>query len=641
MSNLVIVESGAKTKIIKKYLGDDYDVIASFGHIYELDSKSLSIDIKNDFKPKYSVLSAKNALVKNIRIKSKISKRVFIATDNDREGEAIAQHLTDFIKCGNIKRVVFSEITPDAIKRAFANPRKGGIDKHIVSAQETRRVLDRLVGYKISPLLWRHFTGMKGLSAGRVQSAALAMIVKKEEDIAAMREQCHWNISGEFMIDDVPVKASFTVDTEREALDILNKLTFDFTLKSLEKTKKRISPPKPLNTSTLQQMAFLKLGMSAVTTMKLAQELYERGKITYMRTDATKMSSSFVEKCEQYITQKYGKDYVNPKNEKYAMPSGAHEAIRPTHLDEKEDCGPLYRLILEHTVQSLMSDCITEVATYLIKCIGKHCFTGTLSRILFDGFRYPGKTQQSFPKGAVITADKVDATQVWSEAPSRYNEATFVKKLEKEGIGRPSTYASIVSKLLMRQYVKVGHIKGVEKAFKVYSKKKGRDVKLKTHKKTVGNEKNVIIPTGNGTEVNTYMIKQFPYIADKTFTAKMETDLDLIESGDKTKMDVLNAFWKKFEKDISTPQNSTMVRNGKYGPFIEWSDDQNVKHFIGLEAYMNLTGKGSADITEHDVEFLKSFPKTLDDGVEIHYGRYGFYKKFPSGKTQSIKEIPV
>jgi DNA topoisomerase-1 len=665
MSHLVIVESAAKTKIISKYLnansdGKIYDVVASMGHIRDLDSGSLSIDIDAGFVPKYEIMQTKKALVKRLKERVKNAETLFIATDCDREGEAIAMHLKNVLKptCP-CYRVLFSEITQRAITKAFSHPKRD-VDIMLVEAQETRRILDRVVGYKISPLLWKHFRGVKGLSAGRVQSAALAIIVKRETDVRSFSNGVHhWNIQGSFKIDGERVTGKITqkFNTAIKVKDLLRNISFTCKLIEYIPSEKFQKPPQPFKTSTLQQAAFTKLGMSAAMTMEVAQQLYETGYITYMRTDTINISRDFAEDTHKFITHTFGKEYIATSLR--TPTTGAHEAIRPTNikdggeaLEKKSHLKKLYKLIWERTIMSLMSDHKQLVGTYKVG-LSNLVFISTIARTLFPGFAVIEGTEidhTSLPVGKRIKCDKVDAVDIWDEPVSRYNEASLINTLEKYSIGRPSTYTSIIGKLIEKDFIRIDNIEGKLVEATDYTRLANNEsIDCKKRDVFIGSEKKRIQPTHIGQQVHTFVFERFPYITDSQFTGGMEDDLDKIAVGGKSKLDVLNTFWNVFSKDLSKEatipkvskahpnhiKDATSIVDGivhytlrvaQYGPVLQWQGVDGKITYIGLEPYLQHTQKLLEDMDVKDIRYLRSMPLRQEDGTYLTYGRYGFYK---------------
>jgi len=604
---LVIVESPAKAKTIQKYLGGSYKVVSSMGHIRDLPTKSFGVNIEKGFKPVFTIIKGKKKLVEDIKKMAKGSK-VLLASDLDREGEAIAWHLAQILNLSmnENNRVIFNEITRDVIRKAIENPRKIDINK--VNAQLARRILDRIVGYKISPLLWKILKS--GLSAGRVQSVALRFICELEEEIKKFVPKEYWRIYGIKNENRIylskmnnkkfdPLKLGITREKAEEIIKELKERKF-FISDIKEKISKK-SPPSPYITSTLQQDAATKLGFSVAKTMKIAQDLYEGVEtpdgnvafITYMRTDSTRVSEEAAKKAKEFIKEKFGDDYTSKgskraNTKKNANIQDAHEAIRPTYItktpDEvkdilKGDHWRLYKLIWERFLASQMTPSRYKVKTIQISSDdGKYIFVVEKSERIFDGFETIYKVSsasdtfgfEGFEKGGVFKFDEFKSEQKFTEPPTRYTEASLVRKLEKEGIGRPSTYATIINTLFERKYVI--------------------------------RRKRFLVPTFIGFLVNEFLIKNFPKIVESKFTAIMEDELDEVENGKKSWKEVLEEFYKEFEKDFS--EISQKISSGKY-----------------------------------DLEFVTDMEcENCKVPMKLKFGRFGSYLKCDScGKTLSTK----
>lgn len=557
--NLVIVESPAKAKTIEKYLGSDFKVLASFGHVRDLPQKELGVDVKNDFLPEYINIDKAKKVLSDIRTLEKKAKILYLATDLDREGEAISWHLLEALKIKEndpkVKRIVFSEITKTALDRAIKNPR--GIDMNLVDAQQARRVLDRLVGYKLSPLLWKKVKS--GLSAGRVQSVAVRLIVEREDEIKNFKPEEFWLIGVNLsQVDQEPVFKAFLTEIDGKEIkkfDINNEKAAKAAVSGLEKANYKVlsvdkkeqnrSSSAPFTTSTLQMEASRKLGYSAKQTMRLAQGLYEAGHITYMRTDSTNLSDEAVKAIRGLISKEYGQKYLPEVATKYQTKAKraqeAHEAIRPSHIDKKEVSSDareqkLYELIWKRTVASQMSDAIFKIITATIEAKGdkKWQFVATGESVKFDGFikvytegKDDDETEELLPGQIpeLAVGEKLDykdliKEQKFTEPPKRYSEATLVKKLESLGIGRPSTYAPTISTIQDRGYVTLE-----EKRF---------------------------FPTEIAGIVNGLLVEHFPDIVDYQFTAHMEDDFDEIASGDKEWVAVIKEFYDPFAEELKT-----------------------------------------------------------------------------------------
>jgi DNA topoisomerase-1 len=675
--NLVIVESPAKAKTIEKFLGSDFKVSSSFGHIADLPSKELGVDVEGDFTPKYTISSDKKSLVKELKSLAKKADMVWLASDEDREGEAIAWHLYEELdlKEGKTKRIVFHEITKSAILKAIENPRK--IDYNLVNAQQARRVLDRLVGYELSPVLWRKVKG--GLSAGRVQSVAVRLIVEREREIEAFTAVGSYRIDAEFITNEgskFKAKLPKNFDTEAEARSFLRKnLGASYKVSELVKKPGTKSPAAPFTTSTLQQEAARKLYFSVGKTMTIAQRLYEAGFITYMRTDSVNLSNDAKTAAEKEITSSYGSKYSKPRNYKGKSKGAqeAHEAIRPTDMSLKTiegeyDQARLYDLIWKRTIASQMSDAQLERTNVKIEINASQkvseYFAANGEMIKFDGFLkvylegtdYEEEEQEGMlPK--LSTGDPLDnsyitATERFTRPPYRYTEASLVKQLEELGIGRPSTYAPTISTIINRNYVEKGSIEGVERKYLQLTLQKN-EVKEKTLKEAIGSDKGKLVPTDIGLIVNDFLVEHFSSILDYNFTAKVEEDFDNIAEGKEEWKKMMKDFYAKFHprvEDVSEnadresgerilgddPETGrpVLVRLGKYGAMAQiGAPDDDEKKFASLRPDQQLHL-----VTFEEVMDLFKLPKTLgvydSEEVEVNNGRFGPYirlgKKFIS-----------
>ncbi len=563
MSKLVIVESPSKIKSIKKYLGTGYTVMASKGHIRDLPKSTLGVDVENDFKPQYVNMSEKRELIKELRAAADKSDFVYLATDPDREGEAISWHLAQILKLdmNNANRVSFNEITKTGVKNGMANPQKINLD--LVDAQQARRVLDRIVGYKLSPFLWKKVK--RGLSAGRVQSVALRLIVDREREIEAFIPEEYWTIDAEFVKEKIPFSAHFhgdalgkkiTIANEQQVNKILAELNdAEFTVSDVKKTKRKVQPAPPFITSTMQQEASRKLGYTGQRTMKVAQQLYEgvsvegnpTGLITYMRTDSLRISEEARAAVYAFVKREYGANYL-PEKARYfkskASAQDAHEAIRPTDVELTpsrvrpfltDEQFKLYSLVWSRFVASLMAEGINDVVSVDI-IANNYMFKSTETTVNFDGFtvlyqesKDTNDEEKSVKLPALLTGDKVlnkslEQKQHFTQPPARYTEPTLIKALEENGIGRPSTYAPIVSNILSKEY-----IERVQKSFK---------------------------PTVLGTVVTDLLKDHFEKIVDVKFTAGMEESLDKIEHGDFKWQSILEDFYNDFEETLNTAETT-------------------------------------------------------------------------------------
>ena len=666
MRNLVIVESPAKAKTIKKYLGDDFEVTSSQGHIRDLPTKEIGIDIDNNFTPKYIINPDKKRIVNDLKRMSASAKVVYLASDDDREGEAISWHLKTALELTDdkIKRIVFHEITEKAIKNAVANPRK--IDMDLVNSQQARRLLDRLVGYKLSPVLWKKIKS--GLSAGRVQSVAVKMIVEREREIRNFKSEKSFKVVASFKtVDDKTFCAELKKNTKNEEetkalfLELSNK---NFEISKVEKKKVVKSPVAPFTTSTLQQEASTKLGFSVTQTMLLAQHLYEAGKISYMRTDSVVLSEDAIKQAQKVIKQTYGEEYCQQRQftTKSKNAQEAHEAIRPTHFedievsaDEKEQ--KLYTLIRTRALASQMADAIINKTTLTITTDSTTIFIAKGEVIEFDGFLKLYQTKKDededdnikLPKvkeGDILTLIKLIGKEKHSQGPSRFSEASLVKELEEKGIGRPSTYAPTIATIQNRGYIIKDSREGEKVEFKVITLEKNK-ITEEIEKKTEGSEKNKLYPTDIALITNDFLVTNFADITNYDFTAKVEKELDDIAEGKNNWIKMLQNFYDKFISEVNKCSNSERVeftsrllgvdpktgkniyvRIAKFGPVIQIGDkNENEKpHFINL-----LKGQNVESITLNDVLKLMSFPKIIGEyknkEVVVNIGPYGAYIK--------------
>ncbi|RMA66533.1 type I DNA topoisomerase [Ulvibacter antarcticus] len=675
--NLVIVESPAKAKTIEKFLGKDFKVSSSFGHISDLPSKELGVDVDGDFTPKYIVPSDKKSLVKELKAQAKKADMVWLASDEDREGEAIAWHLAEALdlKDEKTKRIVFHEITKTAILKAIENPRK--IDYNLVNAQQARRVLDRLVGYELSPVLWRKVKG--GLSAGRVQSVAVRLIVEREREIEAFSPVASYRVDAEFITSEgnkFKAKLPKNFETEAEAKKFLNEnIAANYKVSDLVKKPAKKSPAAPFTTSTIQQEASRKLYFSVGKTMTIAQRLYEAGLITYMRTDSVNLSNDAKTAAEKEISSSYGKEYSNPRNYKGKSKGAqeAHEAIRPTDMSLKTiegeyDQARLYDLIWKRTIASQMSDAQLERTNVKIEVNGsqspKEHFTANGEMIKFDGFLkvylegtdFEEEEQEgmlpNLSEGDRLDNEYITATERFTRPPYRFTEASLVKQLEELGIGRPSTYAPTIGTIINRNYVEKGTVEGVERGY-LQLTLENETVKDKNLTETIGSDKGKLVPTDIGLIVNDFLVEHFSTILDYNFTAKVEQDFDDIAEGKEEWKKMMKDFYGKFHprvEDVSenaeresgerilgddpVSGRPVLVRLGKYGPMAQiGAPDDEEKKFASLRPDQQLHL-----VTFEEVMDLFKLPKTLGiyDGeeVEVNNGRFGPYirldKKFIS-----------
>lgn len=667
--NLVIVESPAKAKTIEKFLGSDFQVESSYGHIADLPSKEIGVDVENGFKPKYEVSSDKKALVSKLKTLAKNAEMVWLASDEDREGEAISWHLAEELKLDTkkTKRIVFHEITKSAILKAIDNPRE--IDYNLVNAQQARRVLDRLVGYELSPVLWRKIKG--GLSAGRVQSVSVRLIVEREREIQNFNAVASYSVVAEFVNEAgkaFKAKLPKNFNTKKEAEDFLKQnIGSIYKVADLETKPTKKSPTAPFTTSTLQQEAARKLYLPVGITMRLAQRLYEAGLITYMRTDSVNLSKEAMDAAEAEIIKSYGKEFSKPRTfaTKSKGAQEAHEAIRPTDMSRHtvnidRDQARLYDLIWKRTLASQMSDAQLERTNVKIEANNhSEIFTASGEVLLFEGFLkvyLEGHDDDEEEQEGMLPALKVNeklannyitATERYSRPPARYTEASLVKKLEELGIGRPSTYAPTISTIINRNYVEKGTLEGQERNYTQLTLQNSK-VGEKLLKENTGSDKGKLVPTDIGTIVTDFLVKNFGNILDYNFTAKVEQDFDEIAEGNIDWATMMQEFYDKFHPNVKEVEanaeresgerilgkdadgRQVSVRLGKFGPMAQIGEaDDEDKKFASLMADQNI-----GNITLEDALNLFLLPKSLGDykgeEVEVSNGRYGPYVRHGS-----------
>ena len=680
--NLVIVESPAKAQTIEKFLGKGYVVKSSFGHIRDLSKKELGIDIQNDFTPHYEISPDKKKTVAELEKLAKEAGTVWLASDEDREGEAIAWHLSQVLglKDDKTKRIVFHEITKNAILHAIENPRT--IDLNLVNAQQARRILDRLVGFELSPVLWKKIK--PSLSAGRVQSVAVRLIVEREREIMDFKAAAYYRVLADFTVTDADGKKSaFRAElskryaTEQEALALLEKCkTAVFTVRNVERKPSKKSPAAPFTTSTLQQEAGRKLGMSVSQTMSVAQRLYEAGYITYMRTDSVNLSGQAIAAAKAEIVKLFGEKYSEVRNYKTKTKGAqeAHEAIRPSYMDKTViDAAPaekrLYDLIWKRTIASQMAAAQTERTVVDIEISNaEERFVATGETVLFDGFLklYSESTEDEAQEGeeALLPplkqgdrpeAKSVTALQRFTQSPPRYSEASLVKRLEELGIGRPSTYAPTISTIITRGYVVKENREGGKRGYVQLKLEKGEIVR-KELSEHVGKEKNKLSPTDIGMLVTDYLDQQFTDVMDYNFTAMVEKEFDEIAEGDKSWVDMIRKFYEKFHSTVDRALESQPVRSsqphllgtdpksgkpvyvkiGRFGPVAQIgdADDAEKPRFASLRK-----GQLIASITLEEALDLFTLPRTVGEFEEkevvIGIGRFGPYVRH-DGKFVSL-----
>lgn len=668
--HLVIVESPAKAKTIQSYLGEDFRVESSFGHISDLPTKGMGIDIENNFKPIYEVSSDKKEVVKKLKELTKKVETVWLASDEDREGEAIAWHLYNVLglEKKNTHRIVFNEITKKAIQKAIENPRE--IDENLVDAQQARRVLDRLVGFEVSPILWKKIK--PGLSAGRVQSVAVRLIVEREKEIQNFKPISTYRFIAQFGTKE---KKSFRAilskefNTYEEAKSFIEScVDADFEVRDLQKKPAKRMPSAPFTTSTLQQEASLKLGYSVSRTMRLAQQLYESGFITYMRTDSVNLSQDAISEIRSMVQSEYGKKYSEPRNytTKNKSAQEAHEAIRPTNFQLRvagtdDSQRKLYELIWKRTVASQMAQADLERTIIdIASSTNDEIFQAKGEVIVFDGFLRVYQASDvdeeteddkailpDVHKGEVLEVKEIFGTQKFTKSPPRYTEASLVKKLEELGIGRPSTYAPTISTIQSRDYVYVGSLEGETRGLKTLQLKSGK-ISEKIVSENYGADRRKLIPTDIGIVVNDFLVEYFEKIMSYDFTAKVEESFDDIAEGKENWTTMINDFYTKFHTNVENVEENAeratgerelgadpktgkpvFAKIGRFGPMIqigEVSDEEKPK-FASL-----LSTQSIHNITLEEALKLFELPRNLgnykDEAVEVNVGRYGPYVRF-------------
>ena len=668
--NLVIVESPAKAKTIEKFLGSDFKVVSSNGHIADLPSNELGIDLENNYSPKYKISTDKKDLVKKLKNQLKNVETVWLASDEDREGEAIAWHLAENLNLdeSKTKRIVFREITENAIRSAIENPRV--INKSLVDAQQARRVLDRLVGYKISPILWRKVKG--GLSAGRVQSVALRLVAEREKEIINFVPESYFKTLGQFSKSDNSIfnaKYSKNIDEDEKFNEFLEGfINAKYTVQTVEKKPISRKPSAPFTTSTLQQEASRKLGFNVARTMQAAQKLYEAGHITYMRTDSNTLSEIATKSIAEVISMNYGNQYSKTRiySTKSKNAQQAHEAVRPTNFSNKvlnldSDQTKLYDLIWKRTVASQMSDAILDKTIVKINSNNHDgIFQSEGEVIKFDGFlklyqetkdnvvldESKNNILPNFNEGEEINKIKISVTQSFSKAPFRFSEATLVKKMEELGIGRPSTYAPTISTVMNRKYVFKGTNNAKTRQIVQYNIID--EIIKETKIENFGSNKGKLVPSEVGILVNEFLTNNFKNIIDYNFTANVENEFDLIANGSKDWKSIINKFYEPFSLVIEDVQKNAKretgerilgtdpktgrqlsVKLGKYGPIAQIGkvDEEEKPIFASL-----LPEQQISTISVEDALKLFELPVYVGDyeneKVEANIGRYGPYIRY-------------
>ncbi len=671
--NLVIVESPAKAKTIEKFLGNDYKVMSSYGHIRDLKPKEFGIDVANNYKPAYVIPTDKKELVSKLKKEAQDASLVWLASDEDREGEAISWHLFETLGLdkNKTKRIVFHEITPDAIQHAIENPRS--INYDLVDAQQARRVLDRIVGFELSPILWRKIK--PALSAGRVQSVAVRLIVEREREINQFQPEAAYRVLASFEIpgENISLNTELVrrIKTKEEVLSLLEQLkNASFTIEDITTKPVKKSPAAPFTTSTLQQEAARKLGFSVSQTMIIAQKLYESGHITYMRTDSVNLSSLAINTSKAEIKTAYGEKYVKTRQfqTKSKGAQEAHEAIRPTYMSNHTIKGTsqeqkLYELIWKRTIASQMADAELERTTVTVSIDNnpKEKFQTTGEVIKFDGFLhvYLESNEEDFVEedNSILPPLKVNtklslnestATERFSQRPPRYSEAALVRKMEELGIGRPSTYAPTISTIQNREYVIKGDKPGEERSYNVLTLKNGK-IQDQTKKEIVGADKGKLIPTDIGIVVNDYLAENFPSILNYGFTANVEKEFDHIAEGKEKWTKAIDDFYKVFHPIVeetsaakteykvgerllgNDPKTGkpVSVKIGRYGPLVQMghADEKEKPMFASL-----LKGQSIETITLEEALRLFDLPRTVGTlngkPVTSAIGRFGPFIKY-------------
>ena len=684
--NLLIVESPAKAKTIEKILGEEFEVRSCYGHIRDLEKNDMGIDMKNHFAPRYMVPSEKEKVVKELKSMTKKAKEVWLASDEDREGESISWHLAEVLGLDpkKTKRIVFHEITAPAIKKAVENPRLINMD--LVDAQQARRILDRIVGFELSPVLWRKIGMQKSLSAGRVQSVAVRLIAEREREINQFIPESVFKVSALFTALDInKKKVKFKADgpqkltTAGAAEKFLNECKgAKYTVKDITVKDGKRTPSAPFTTSTLQQEASRKLGYSVSKTMLLAQKLYESGKITYMRTDSISLSETAMEAIKSEINTSFGDKYYQPRKFKNKNENAqeAHEAIRPSYMNESKvddaDTNRLYELIWKRTIASQMSDAQFEKTTAKIEIsTNKETLTASGGVMKFDGFLkvyLEGKCEDEgeedaeegeallppLTKGQLLDFLSMTGLERFSRPASRYTEASLVKKLEELGIGRPSTYAPTITTIMKRNYVEKREKEGVKRIYQILSLNAKDEIKTETASEITGAEKNKLSPTDLGLVVTDFLKLNFPKVMDFGFTAKIEGEFDEIALGKLKWSKMLEAFYNPFHETIEhTLENAerakgerelgfdpvsgkkVIARMGRYGPMVQigHQDEEEKPRFAKLKASQSIETINFEEAME-----LFKLPRTLglfeEEEVTVNIGRFGPYaahsKKFYS-----------
>jgi len=713
--NLIIVESPAKCKTIQKYLGDKFVVKASYGHFRNLADKNMGIDIHNNFQPTYEEDKEKKKYILDLKTAAKAAHTVYLASDDDREGEAIAWHLAEVLKLNvkNTPRIIFHEITKNALTKALENPTR--VNMNVVHSQQARQISDKLIGFELSPVLWKHI--QKGLSAGRVQSVVTMLVVEKEKEIKDFASEGYYDVTGQFKYNTpnngFTIDAGYSKDLEsyQEASELLKLCqTANFIIDSIDNDIRERKPSPPFITSTLQQEAGTKLGLSAKQAMSVAQKLYEKGKITYMRTDSTILSDHIINEIKNFILEQYGEEYSRVKqyNKKVKGSQDAHECIRPTHIDEIElqgDFTPvekkLYQMIWRRTVASQMSPQKLEELTIMIKLtdvdakFAKEYFRGVFQKELFPGYTIVYKykdvdaetvaddepdistdessydnIKKNLKESEPVNYIEITAKEKFTQPPGRYTEASLIKKLESNGIGRPSTYANMVTLIQDRGYVVKENKPGIKVNTKIlHLKANVNNIKEEIVTTTTKAEKSKLFPTDIGIIVTQFLLREFPEIMNYEFTSSMENKLDTIATGNKIWHTIVREYYdiihpkvihllsqvadNKDNKEINKfkrllgkdPKNNKniYVIVSKHGPCLEIGDDPNNRKFASLSL---TTPKDFESVTLEDAILSLEFPKNLgkhgNDSIIVKKGPYGFYLELERiGDTANKQRITI
>jgi DNA topoisomerase-1 len=669
--NCVIVESPSKAKTIKKYLGDDFHILATVGHIRDLPKKDLGIDVANNFEPKYTALPGKNDVIMNLKKAVKSADKVFIATDPDREGEAIAWHLTELLKMdpSEVNRISFNEITKNAVREAVNQPQS--INMELVNAQQARRVLDRLVGFELSPLLWKKIK--PSLSAGRVQSVAVRLIVEREEEIEAFSSESSFKITAVFQLADgtelnAELPKRYKKENDVEAL-LRSCIDASFNISDIEKKKAQKNAPAPFTTSTLQQEAGRKLRFSVSQTMMLAQRLYEAGLITYMRTDSLNLSNLALSMIKEQVVDMFGEPYSKVRKFKTKAKGAqeAHEAIRPSDMKvqeagENKSLKSLYKLIWQRTMASQMAAAEVEKTTVqIINDKNNDIFEAKGEVVTFPGFLAvykngddEAKLLPPVKKGDALNLQEMDATEKFTQPPSRYSEPMLVKKMEELGIGRPSTYAPTISTIQKRGYVEKGNKPGVDRDYRQYTLI-GSDLKREVKKEKANAVKSKLFPTDIGRVVNKFLVSYFDDIINYNFTAHIEEDFDEIADGKIEWHEMIKEFYGPFHAKIEETKDKSETFKGERFLGVDPKSGKNVYVKIGRFGPMVQLGESKSEEKPRFASLLEdqrldtidltaaldllSFPKTVgtyeDEPMVVAFGRFGPYVRH-KGKFYSL-----